>query len=93
MGKSSNKSKRFENIKYRYNISKDDYNDLLDNQNNRCPICGKELTDRNTHIDHNHETNSVRGLLCSTCNTGLGKFKDSQDNLFKAMKYLDNNET
>lgn len=39
-------------------------------------------------VDHCHETNAVRGLLCSDCNLGLGKFKDSIPNLLNAVRYL-----
>lgn len=58
-----------------------------------CEICGVVSTDAegrwgNLHIDHNHETGEVRGVLCTTCNTGLGQFKDSPELLEKAAAYL-----
>ena len=40
-------------------------------------------------IDHNHETNIVRGLLCHNCNVGLGHFKDSVGYLKEAINYLE----
>lgn len=39
-------------------------------------------------MDHNHETNQVRGILCSNCNVGLGYFKDEPGRLGQAIKYL-----
>ncbi len=40
------------------------------------------------HIDHDHSTGKVRGLLCSCCNTGIGMFKDNPDVLDRAAFYL-----
>lgn len=42
----------------------------------------------NLQVDHNHETKQVRDLLCHSCNTGLGKFKDSVELLEAATQYL-----
>jgi hypothetical protein len=41
-------------------------------QHSRCAICDAELPPLKLHIDHDHITGAVRGLLCTTCNTGLG---------------------
>jgi len=51
-----------------------------------CELCG---TMSNLHIDHNHETNEIRGVLCTNCNRGLGHFKDSPELLKKAAEYLE----
>lgn len=54
----------------------------------RCHICGEvEGADR-LHMDHDHETGKFRGWLCSSCNHGLGRFRDSQELLTKALEYL-----
>lgn len=50
-----------------------------------CAICGAT---RNLHIDHDHETNQVRGCLCFSCNTGVGLFRDNPDLLLRAAEYL-----
>lgn len=50
-----------------------------------CDICSTAMGE---HIDHNHDTGEVRGLLCSGCNTGLGMFRDSIHNLSSAVDYL-----
>lgn len=70
-----------------YGISLKEYNQMLVDQLNRCAICEVPFT-KSPHVDHNHETGEVRGLLCGPCNTGLGMFKDSISNLLHAIKYL-----
>ena len=63
---------------------------MKDDQVGRCAICEEEL-DKDTkhvHVDHCHETNIVRGLLCAHCNKGLGFFRDNIEVLEKAITYL-----
>ena len=43
-------------------------------------------------IDHDHATNTFRGLLCQECNLGLGKFKDNAENLIRAAEYIRQNQ-
>jgi len=57
-------------------------------QNGRCAICKTPVDYRVVHTDHDHKTGKVRGLLCPNCNTGLGMFKDGQNNLLAAAEYL-----
>lgn len=78
-----------------YPISDQEKAHLIELQENRCAICGGDgwtinNNCRNLAVDHNHETNEVRGLLCSACNLGLGCFKDKVSNLRKAIAYLTN---
>lgn len=47
--------------------------------------CSKEL---DLHVDHNHTTGEIRGLLCGLCNRGLGSFFDDPELLSKAIQYL-----
>jgi len=63
---------------------------LSDKQGHKCAICSRELEKRrwSTHIDHNHDTGEVRGLLCQRCNAGLGMFGDSPELTEKATAYL-----
>ena len=77
----------------RYGITIDDYNLMYAEQNGCCKICGihaLEMTDAKSFlsVDHCHETGEVRGLLCDSCNMGLGKFYDNIDNLLSAVEYL-----
>jgi hypothetical protein len=56
-----------------------------------CEICGEQTFRHGKsqcHIDHDHKTGKVRGSLCSACNMGLGKFKDSEQLLLSAISYL-----
>lgn len=76
-----------------YKLTEQSFAALYDKQEGRCAICDifLPLNDLNTvpFIDHNHDTGEVRGLLCRTCNTGLGMFKDSPVLLENAKKYLE----
>lgn len=60
----------------KYGITLEQYNKLLAAQNGICVLCGKKDAyknkGRNLFVDHNHQTNVVRGLLCSRCNTMIG---------------------
>lgn len=77
-------------IKHRmntYGITEEQYNDILLSQNSLCAIC-KKPNDKTLHVDHNHKTGKIRGLLCSGCNTGIGFFNEDIDSLTNAVKYL-----
>jgi hypothetical protein len=69
-----------------YGITEKWYAEKLKQQENRCEICDEYCTD--FHIDHNHKTKKVRGLLCSKCNLLLGNAKESRTVLLKAVQYL-----
>lgn len=72
------------------NANREDYENLLHEQNSACAICGinAEEIGRKLIIDHNHDTLQVRGLLCWRCNSGLGFFRDEQALLAMAIDYL-----
>jgi len=55
-----------------------------------CEICGKTVTEnkKDLAIDHCHTTGKIRGVLCDSCNLGLGKFKDDLTLLSAAVEYL-----
>ena len=86
--------RRSQEIAKRYKISKDQYEQKLIVQKNRCAICRKEdilistKKVRSLAVDHCHETKEVRGLLCSKCNLGIGLFNDSWLLLDNAIEYL-----
>lgn len=88
------KSSRKWHLEKKYNISQEDYENLLKIQNNRCAICENLFSDtkgHRPHIDHCHSTNKVRGLLCPNCNIGLGNFYDDINSLSNAIIYLKEN--
>lgn len=72
--------RREDHLKKSYNLTIEDYNNLLVKQNNKCYICGKlhECLKKGLHVDHNHETGSIRGLLCSKCNGALGWYEKNK---------------
>jgi hypothetical protein len=73
-----------------YGVSADEVDAMLDAQNGRCAICGERAPDRlaSMHLDHDHEHGQLRGLLCLSCNQGLGKFRDDPTVLLRAIVYL-----
>lgn len=77
-------------LKYRYGITREDYNELLITQNGKCAVCEKSVLELGLplYIDHNHKTGKVRGLLCRKCNIGLGCFDDELSILLQAADYL-----
>jgi hypothetical protein len=74
-------------LKSRYGITLEDYEEMVIKQNGICAICGV-IKKSKLHIDHNHTTGEVRGLLCGSCNRALGLMKDNTEFLLKAIKYL-----
>lgn len=61
---------------------------FIRSQNGCCAICGKRISGKGAHLDHDHETNIIRGLLCFRCNAALGLFDDNIHKLRNAAKYL-----
>ena len=76
--------------KTQYNLSEEEWVNLLNKQKGCCAICGASLTfiTNGYAVDHNHKTDEVRGILCGTCNMALGLFKDSPKILQEARRYL-----
>ena len=72
-------------LKTRYGLTLEEYEAFCDLRNNQCELCGST---RLLHIDHDHKTGELRGLLCNKCNQGLGLFNDSSDLIQKAYEYL-----
>lgn len=85
--------------KTKYGISSEDFDNILNSQGGVCAICeqkAKESKHTGWYIDHDHSCCSgeytcgqcVRGVLCPTCNHGLGHFRDNEGLLSKAILYL-----
>lgn len=75
----------------KYGMSMQDYEDMVRAQGNRCAICGSEPDEGDKgvlHVDHCHASGRVRGLLCTSCNNGLGRFGDDPARLARAITYL-----
>lgn len=82
----------------KYGLMQADYEALLASQGGRCAICRTDDAQIHTskrglkgafHVDHDHRTGKVRGILCGPCNQGLGRFKDNPEALRRAAAYLD----
>ena len=72
-----------------YGLSLNEYNALVNKQDGNCAVCLSNC--ERLYVDHDHQTEKVRGLLCQTCNTGLGMFQENVDTLLQAVKYLKEN--
>lgn len=72
-----------------YGISADEVDAMLAAQGGRCAICGR-VPERagSWHLDHDHMTGQLRGILCIDCNHGLGKLQDDLHVLQAAVEYL-----
>jgi hypothetical protein len=84
-------------LKFKYNLTQEDFSYLLGKQMCMCAACGIVMTTtpRKTNscvVDHNHSTNKVRGLLCDACNRVLGIVHDSPDRLELLKEYLRKSE-
>lgn len=73
-----------------YVLSIADYNKILIKQNGKCAICAatQGRKDTSLYVDHDHATGTIRGLLCSKCNTAIGMLLDDISLLDKAKDYL-----
>lgn len=75
-----------------YGISHEEFEQILAFQGGVCAICKLAISDPRgyrPHVDHDHATKNVRGVLCNLCNVGLGGFRDNIDNLKSAIAYLE----
>lgn len=70
----------------RHSISALEADEILVEQDDVCPIC---LEKPAVHVDHDHATGRVRGILCFNCNGGLGQFRDRVDIMLNAIRYLE----
>jgi hypothetical protein len=80
----------------RYGIKREWYDTVLKIQGGCCAICKSTEVGRKGHtyfhVDHDHDTGEVRGLLCDLCNRGLGYFKDNSKLLLEASNYLEKHD-
>lgn len=74
-------------IRRQYSLTREDLTQMKAARGGKCDICGV-VPKETLHVDHDHSSGFVRGLLCLECNTGLGKFKDRIDLIQQAIRYL-----
>lgn len=84
------------NLRRLYGLTQAQFDILLEVQGGKCAVCGGDQNDHHASgrqqrmtVDHCHKTTKVRGLLCGSCNRGLGDFKDDPERLRKAAAYLE----
>lgn len=76
-------------IRCKFGLSEEDLLHLLERQAGVCAICGGAPNGTGRfHVDHDHNTDRIRGLLCSNCNRGIGHLQDDPDLLVAAAEYL-----
>ena len=83
-------TERDRDLKKKYGITLYTYTTMLESQGGVCDICGKSVIENGKAlaVDHNHNTGAVRGLLCNTCNSGIGLLQDNTEILQLAINYL-----
>ena len=83
-----NKKNPHRHLKWRYGITKHEKDALFISQGSKCKICDAIESTQRWHIDHDHKTNKIRGILCFRCNHLLGNARDDVNVLRNAMNYL-----
>lgn len=75
-----------------YGITIEKFDEMLDDQGGKCAICAVvfDSDGRSPAVDHNHSTGATRGILCSTCNSALGRVEAVPDWCASALAYLKN---
>lgn len=86
------KSIRNTNLKRNYDINKEEFDNMIKNQNNKCSLCNSNFDPNNKNeracVDHNHQTGKVRELICGYCNTSMGLAKENIQTLENMIIYL-----
>src|SRR6266404_5471624 len=72
-----------------YGLTVERYDEMLVSQGGVCAICGEPPEEKLLHVDHDHVTGKVRGLLHGSCNRALGMMRDSADLLRRAAAYIE----
>lgn len=76
----------------KYGLTLEEYNVLFESQNKSCAICetSSPKSKLGFCVDHDHATGKVRGILCHSCNTGIGLLEDNPAIMGKAADYIRN---
>ena len=75
-------------LKYRYNLTLEQIDEILIEQDHKCAICRKSLDETKRCIDHDHVTRQIRGILCHWCNSMLGYAYENPKILERGIEYL-----
>lgn len=77
------------NLKKNYGLSIEKWNEMFLAQKGVCAICKNKVGGKGLFVDHNHTSGAIRGLLCPSCNAGLGMFKETPGLFKSALDYLE----
>lgn len=80
---------RFKKLAAIYGISFEQYHTMLEAQDGKCAICGDSDPARALAVDHDHDTNQVRGLLCICCNSAIGMLREDPAIFAAALHYIE----
>jgi hypothetical protein len=84
------KKNRASHLKTKYGLTVPEYNALLKVQGGNCAICKTaNWVNREPHVDHDHATGRVRGILCPSCNTAVGFIKENPVTAWAMAEYLE----
>lgn len=73
----------------KYGITKAAYDQLLEQQNGVCAVCNENRGNKRLNVDHDHATDTIRGLLCHKCNLALGHMEDNPEWLRELADYVE----
>jgi hypothetical protein len=89
---SNTELRRRSSLMRKYGITVEQYDSMLAEQGGRCACCGTDEPGGRSkvvfHVDHDHGTGAVRGLLCRGCNVGIGSLGDTIAGLEMGIRYL-----
>jgi hypothetical protein len=84
-----NRKMREIHLRNKFGLTPDQYGVILADQGGACALCKKPPTlGISLHVDHDHRTGEIRGLLCMRCNNALGLFRENSDLLRRAARYV-----
>jgi len=75
--------------KREYGITLKEYDEMFEKQDGLCAVCGLPEINRRLAVDHDHDTQKIRGLLCARCNTVLGLMEDNIGTMSRAIEYIE----
>ncbi len=76
-------------LKKQFGLTQAEYEQRLEAQGGGCAVCGHPPGKTSLHVDHDHDTGAIRGLLCMRCNNALGLFREQPRLLENGMRYVD----
>jgi hypothetical protein len=83
------RSDRKGHLRRKFGMSLEDYDELVEKQGGVCAVCGYPPDEgKSFHIDHDHDSGRIRGLLCSRCNHAIGLLRDDPEVIESALTYL-----